>query len=239
MEEAGTMSSRNLHLFSVKDELTASLSQNIAKQLQQAIDKKGRASLIVSGGNTPKPLFERLSQIEIAWEKVTVGLCDERWLAPSHDESNENLVRTHLLQNKASRAKFVGMYTAAKRAEEAQKECSQRIKEQLLPFDVLLLGMGNDGHTASLFPQNEKLDQAFALDSEALCLAIAPDSAPHMRMSLTLKAIVSAEHLYLHFEGEEKLALYYEAIEETDWHKMPICAVLHQDIKDVEVYCYE
>jgi 6-phosphogluconolactonase len=238
MAGAGTMS-RHLHLFSAQDELSATLSQNIARELQQAIDKRGRASLIVSGGNTPKPLFEKLSQIEIAWEKVTVGLCDERWLEPSDDDSNEKLVKTHLLQNRASKARFVGMYTQAKSAKEAEEECSQRIREQLFPFDVLLLGMGNDGHIASLFPDNEKLEEAFDLERKTLCVAIAPDSAPHMRMSLTLGAIVSAEHLYLHFEGVEKLALYYEAIEENDRHKMPVCAVLHQEIKDVEVYCYE
>ena len=231
--------SRHLHLFGAQDELIATLSQNIARDLQQAINKGGRASLIVSGGSTPKPLFERLSQIEIAWEKVTVGLCDERWLQPFDDDSNEKLVKTHLLQNRASQAGFVGMYTQDKSALEAEEECSQRIKEQLFPFDVLLLGMGNDGHTASLFPQNERLNEAFDLSSKALCIAIAPDNAPHMRMSLTLGAIVSAKNLYLHFEGAEKLALYYETIEETDWHKMPVCAVLHQEIKDVEVYCYE
>lgn len=195
--------------------------------------------MIVSGGNTPKPLFEKLSQIEIEWEKVTVGLCDERWLEPWEDDSNEKLVKSCLLQNKASKAGFVGMYMQYSRAEEAEEACSQRIREQLFPFDVVLLGMGNDGHTASLFPQNKRLDEAFDLNNKALCIAIAPQSTPHMRMSLTLGAILSAEHLYLHFEGAQKLELYYEAIEENDRHKMPICAVLNQEINDVEVYCYE
>ena len=100
----------------------------------------------------------------------------------------------------------------------------------------LYLGMGEDAHTASLFPYNEKLSEAFDLENEALCIAITPQSAPHIRMSLTLRALLSVKHLYLHFEGEKKRAVFEEALENGDHYAMPIRSVLHQDINDIEVY---
>ncbi len=228
--------SRHLHAFGGQDALAEALSRRIAGQLQEAVDEKGKASLIVSGGSTPKPLFEKLRRTEIAWEKVTIGLCDERWVDPSHEESNEKFVKTHLLQERASSATFVGMYNDTMAAQEAEHACSETIRKTLYPFDVLILGMGNDAHTASLFPENPKLEKAFDPDNRELCIAIEPESAPHVRMSLTLAAILSARHLYLHFEGREKQAVYRKAVEGEDRYKMPIRSVLHQNITDVEVY---
>lgn len=105
-----------------------------------------------------------------------------------------------------------------------------------MPIDVLILGMGGDAHTASLFPNNVKLEEAFDLAREDLCIAIEPDSAPFMRMSLTLRALLSARHIYLHFEGEEKRKVYEEAMNGEDQHEMPIRSVLNQELKDIEVF---
>jgi len=235
MAGVGTMS-RKVHVFSAQDDLIATLSQSIIEALEEAIEAKGKASLLVSGGSTPKPLFKKLREVSLDWEKVSVGLCDERWVSSSHEESNENLVKTHLLQGKASKATFVGMYTEETDIQAAESLCEKKMKEALFPFDVLILGMGSDAHTASLFPENVKLDKAFDLDSEDLCIAIEPTTAPYMRMSLTRSAILSAKNIYLHFEGLEKLTMYEEAIAGDDMYKMPIRSVLNQDIKDVEVY---
>jgi len=217
-------------------ELIEMLSKRIASQLKEAIRTKGKATLIVSGGSTPIPLFKRLSEIPLRWENVTVGLCDERWLPISDEASNENLVKRYLLQGEASKARFVGMYIKETDILDAEILCEKKIKEALLPFDVVVLGMGSDAHTASLFPENIKLDKAFDLGKKALCISIEPTTAPYMRMSLTRQAILSATHIYLHFEGQEKLSVYKEAISGDDMYKMPIRSVLNQDIKDVEVY---
>jgi len=229
----------HFHTFKTTHELIENLSKNISQQLQDAIDKNGKASLLVSGGNTPKPLFEKLSLSEIEWEKVTVGLCDERWVSASHGDSNEKLVRENLLQNNALIATFVGMYNEDLPPKAAEDACSEKIRAKLYPFDVLVLGMGSDGHTASLFPKNSKLQKAFDINNDALCIAIKPDNAPHIRMSLTRAAILSASHLYLHLEGAQKLKVYEEALNGDDLHEMPICAILHQNIKDLEVYYHE
>lgn len=235
MEGVGTMSNVE-HKFKKQEDLVTALTQSIVKNLQEAIEKYGKASLIVSGGSTPKPLFKKLRQVPIAWEKVTVGLCDERWLPFLHEESNENFVKRYLLQEQASRATFVGMYQEGLEAEEAETICSEQMHASLFPFDVVVLGMGTDAHTASLFPNNVKLEQAFDFGNDNLCIALEPTTAPYMRMSLTREAILSANNLYLHFEGEEKQTIYQEAIEEDDMYEMPICSILNQNIQNVEVY---
>ncbi len=230
------MMSRVLHSFQTQESLVEALSLSIIKDLQEAIDERGNASLIVSGGSTPKPLFQKLSTLPLAWEKVSVGLCDERWIPSCNEDSNAHLVKTYLLQDKASTVTFVGMYEEGCDAPEAEKQCSQKIKEKLFPFDVLILGMGNDAHTASLFPHNVKLEEAFDLAREEFCIAIEPTDAPYMRMSLTPRAILSAKHIYLHFEGREKQAVYAEVIAGDDSYAMPVRTILTQNDKQIEVY---
>lgn len=237
MVGAGMMNGNiHFHDFTTKTDLVEKLAQSITQNLEEAIMQNNQASLIVSGGNTPKPLFEKLRQIDISWEKVTIGLCDERWVNPTHQESNEHLVKTYLLQDAAAKANFVGMYIKCMDPSSAQEQCHQHIKQTLYPFDVVILGMGTDAHTASLFPENSKLDEGFDMQNPSLCIAITPDTAPHMRMSLTLPAILSANHLYLHFEGKEKLNVYQEALQGKDMYTMPIRSILHQQQKDIEVY---
>ena len=227
--------SRSEYAFSKQSDLIEALSQSILERLQEAIETRGKASLLVSGGSTPKPLFEKLKQAPLDWEKVSISLCDERWVPSSHEDSNEQFVKTYLMQEKASKANFVGMYKDGMDACKAEEACSLDMQE-LAPFDIVILGMGADAHTASLFPENEKLKEAFDLQNQNLCISIEPKTAPHMRMSLTLSAILSAEHLYLHFEGKEKLAVYDKAVSGEDKYMMPIRSVLNQDIKDIEVY---
>lgn len=224
------------HAFSKQEDLLEALSQSILSQLEDAIISKAKATLLVSGGSTPKPLLKKLSQADIAWDKVSVGLCDERWVSSSHEDSNEKLVKTYLLKDRAAKARFVSMYEEGKSAKQAENSCSAKIVQELYPFDVVILGMGSDAHTASLFPNNSQLSKAFNREEKQLCISVEPQTAPHSRMSLTLGAILSASHLYLHFEGAQKLAVYKKAIVENDPYKMPISSVLNQDIKDVEVY---
>ena len=230
------MMSRVVHAFSDQESLIEALSQSILANLQKAIDETGKASLLVSGGSTPKPLFERLRKTVFDWDKVTVGLCDERWVDTSKEESNEHLVKKYLLQEEAAKAHFVGMYCEDTDIYSAQKLCSKKMKEMLYPFDVLILGMGSDAHTASLFPENIKLEEAYNLKNENFCITIEPTTAPFLRMSLTLRAILSAKHIYIHFEGEEKIAVYQEAINGEDIYSMPIRSVLNQEIKEIEVF---
>lgn len=230
------MMSRVEHAFSDQETLIEALSQSIVANLQKAIDERGKASLLVSGGSTPKPLFEKLRKTVLDWDKVSVGLCDERWVDVSKEESNEHFVKKYLLQEEAAKAHFIGMYCKDTDLYNAQKLCSKKMKEILFPFDIIILGMGSDAHTASLFPENAKLEEAFNLKNENFCITIEPTTAPFSRMSLTLRAILSAKHIYIHFEGEEKIAVYEEAIAGEDIYTMPIRSVLNQDMKEIEVF---
>lgn len=228
------MNNLNFHRFEDEEKLAFSLAQSIVDHLNKAIAEKGSASLIVSGGSTPKKLFKALSTMDIEWDKIKIGLCDERLVKPTHNDSNEKLVRETLLTGYAAKATFISMIGDSLEVDET--DCSRRIKSSLAPFDVIVLGMGEDAHTASLFPNNPKLNKAYDLARENICITIQPQHAPHKRISLTLGAILSAHHVYLHFQGESKLNVYTEALQGTDTFTMPIRAIINQTDKTIEVY---
>jgi len=164
--------------------MIAALAGQVADLLRAGIRERGRASLVVSGGSTPIPVFAALSELTLAWEQVTITLADERWLDPASADSNEHLVRQHLLQNQAAAARFVGLKNGAATAAQGEKECGARLALLPRPFDVLILGMGNDGHTASLFPEAARLKSALSLDSGQLCMAITPPAAPQRAVGI-------------------------------------------------------
>lgn len=225
----------NNKFFQTQTALIDELSKNIIANLENAININGEASLLVSGGSTPKPLFKKLSESDIAWYKVTIALCDERWVPNNHKDSNEKFVKELLLVGFAKEAKFIPMYQEGVNIEDAQQICSDIYKNELFPFDVIILGMGSDGHTASLFPNNIKLEESFN-DETKLCIYMEPDTAPHKRMSLTKNAILSSNNIYLHFEGEEKQAVYKKVLDGIDKNEMPISSIINQNKKSIEVY---
>lgn len=222
--------------FKDSDTLVAVLAAQVAELLRSAIKERGRASLVVSGGSTPVPFFAALSELVLDWGKVVITLADERWVDPAAADSNEHLVRLHLLQNRAALASFVGLKTVSATAVQGEKECAERLALLPRPFDALILGMGNDGHTASLFPQATRLGEALALDSGKLCMAITPPVAPHERMTLTLPALLHSRQIILHLVGPDKRAVYERALANGPVEEMPIRAVLGQTTSPVTVF---
>lgn len=216
--------------------LVAALAGQVADLLRDGIRERGEASLVVSGGSTPVPFFAALSALALDWKQVAVTLADERWVDPTDADSNERLVRQHLLQNQAAAARFVGLKNEALSAIQGEKECEDRLALLPRPFDVLILGMGNDGHTASLFPQATRLSEALNMDSGMLCLAITPPAAPHERMSLTLPALLQSRQIILHLVGPGKRAVYERALADGPVAEMPIRAVLGQTAAPVTVF---
>lgn len=216
--------------------LVAGLAAQVAELLRAGIKERGRASLVVSGGSTPVVFFAALSELALDWKQVVITLADERWVDPAEADSNEHLVRQHLLQNRAAMARFVGLKTGAATAVQGEKECGDRLALVPRPFDVLILGMGNDGHTASLFPQAARLGEALALESGKLCLAITPPVAPHERMTLTLPALLQSRQIILHIAGADKRAVYERAMADGPVAQMPIRAVLGQTASPVTVF---
>lgn len=230
------MNTTTLCSFDRQEALTAKLVRTVTTALEQGIQRRGRASLVVSGGSTPIPLFQALSQTPFAWNRVHVTLADERWVPPDAPESNEQLVRTHLLQGEAATASFVGLKTEDSTPHQAESTVQRRLAALPRPFDLVLLGMGNDGHTASLFPGSPELDHAIAPSTSITACAITPANAPHLRMTQTLSSLLNSRIIFLHLTGAEKNRVYQQALNGTDSAEMPVRAILHQRQTPVTVY---
>ena len=208
------------------ESLAVDLSQNIGKILNESIKMKGRASLAVSGGNTPKPLFEELSLQDLDWSRVDLTLVDDRWVDSDHKDSNELLVKTYLIKNKAFNVNFVPLKNSAQSPKEGIALSESGLKNFELPFDLVILGMGSDGHTASLFPCSDELSAAMDLNTKNTLIATIPKTAPYERISLTAKSIFDAKKVFLHLNGSSKLHTLEKAMILGNSSKMPIYAFL-------------
>ena len=213
------------------ESLDIDLSHRIGQLLTQSITENGCASIAVSGGRTPISLFEELSKLNLEWSKVELTLVDERWVDAKHEDSNELLVRKHLIKNKATQVKFFPIKNSAKSAEEGQILHEQILQQVKLPFDVIILGMGDDGHTASLFPCCKELTQAMDPNNKQKCIVTKPKNAPYERISLTFSTIIKAKQLILHLSGSSKLQTFEFAMTLRDAKKMPIYAFMEQPLK--------
>ena len=218
----------------------AALSHDIALRLRNAIEQKGSAVLSVSGGKSPIALFEHLSKQPIDWSRVWITLVDERCVPCTHPASNALLVRTHLCQHLAAKANFIPMVTLAQAPLPSATALAHTASQALAGVpaaDVMVLGMGEDGHTASLFPQAPNLTQALDLQTEALCLPIElanpPENAPYARITQTLRHLLASRHVILPLTGATKLAVLAQALSQAphlsqSTPSLPIAYVLHQ-----------
>ena len=213
--------------FDTYQALDQALAEAVAARLQTAVNEKGRASLVVSGGSTPLGMFALLSQQALAWEQVTITLADERCVPADHPDSNEKLVREKLLVNNAGAARFVSLLLP-----DVEKQL-----QEIGKFDLVILGMGADGHTASLFPKAGNISAGLDLTTDKQCLLIDPVTAPHQRVSLTLKKLLHSEAVIIHITGNEKLAVLGRAkILPEPQAALPISAVIKQQQVPVILY---
>jgi len=233
MGEVGMKNNYKFYSFKSSKELVEELATRIIRDLQKAIDLKQSALLAVSGGSTPKKLFKKLSQMNFPWHKVTVTLVDERWVETYDSDSNEKLVRETLLQNKASVAKFIPLKNVVTHHKDACLVTNYRFKK-IDEIDVVVLGMGNDGHTASYFPNTQELDNA--LETKEKCCPTTANAQPFHRMTLTRSFLLTAKSLILHIEGEVKKTVFDMAAKSSDCHKMPIIAMMQEKTPVLEVY---
>ncbi|MCP1674888.1 6-phosphogluconolactonase [Natronocella acetinitrilica] len=224
------------HRFKDRNSLAGALAADVCDWLGTGLSARPRASLIVSGGSTPLPLFHALRDKPLAWERIDVTLADERWVSPDHADSNERLVRQELLQAKAAAARFIPLKTTAATPEQGLSECEARLDDLPRPLDVVILGMGGDGHTASLFPGSEALAKGLDPEGIARCVACTPGTAPYPRLSLSISTLLNARRVVLHIVGADKWAVYRQACEAGEPSSLPIRAVLHQNRVQVDVY---
>ena len=227
------------HICNSAAELAWQLADTVAQRLHLAINLRGHAVLAVSGGKSPSALFEALRVLPLEWQRVTVLLVDERCVPHDHADSNTTLVRRHLLQDAASSATFVPFFDelpdtldepALIRLVDA---ANRRRATQPWPMDMAVLGMGDDGHTASLFPGAPGLNQA--LYSSGPVAWVRPATAPHARLTLTLPALLATRELALSISGASKLAVFQQARLGAD-EALPVSLVLNQHQTPVSVW---
>jgi len=194
---------------SSRDEAADFAARMAVGVLSAAIEESGKASFMVSGGSTPAPVFDRLAQTDMAWSRVTVGLVDERWVSPVDPGSNEQLMRRHLLTAKAGAAGFVPMKTFAQTAAAAVADRNLAYGPHSDPIDLILLGMGKDGHTASWFPKAGGLKGAMHAKPGEFVAAIDATGCPVAgdvteRLTLTGPTIIDSDAAILLIFGDEK-----------------------------------
>ncbi len=200
-------------IFATRDELADTLTRDVAAALAEVMARKGHAVLAVSGGTTPALFFSRLSQAKIDWSNVTVTLVDERQVPEESPRSNAALLRKTLLVNDAATTRFVPLFR-------------NEAEAAALSLDVVVLGMGTDGHTASFFPGGDTLAEVIDPYTEKSLITITAPGSGEPRLTYTLPKLLAASSLCLHIEGEEKLRVLEEALSGDNAHAMPIRAVL-------------
>ncbi len=229
------------HFFDDKDSLFAALSTDCQARLKQALLSQSKVSLLASGGSSPSPLYKVLSDADLDWSRVDVALVDERWVDEDHTGSNTALVKKTLLRSNAAAANFVAMKNVSETALDGLPTCEQSYQGLAQPFALTILGMGPDGHTASLFPNAQGLERALDLQETSLCSAITASASDVTgalveRMSLSLNGLLKSDRIHLLITGQEKLDVYKRAIEAADVHLTPVSAILQQQQIPVEVY---
>ena len=223
--------------FEHRADLTAALAAEIARRLTAGVAEHGAASLVATGGSTPAPLYQALRQIPAPWDRVTVTLSDERWVGLDDPASNEAMVRRSLLQDHAAPARLVGLKTDAPSPALALAALEPALAALPHPFDVLVLGMGEDGHVASLFPHAAELETALdAARPQLACAVNRPDAAGAAdRVSLTLRALLDARWIAILILGQAKLDAYRRVAGE-EVAAAPVQAILKQSNVPVEIW---
>ncbi len=223
-----------LHRAADPASLAVEVAQAVEAGLRQALAERGQATLIVSGGSTPVPMWQHLSMAQLDWTLVTITLADERWVPVDDPASNEGLVRRHLLRNEAAWARWVPLYNGKATPQEAQPAVEARMSTIQWPADVVVLGMGGDGHTASWFP-GRVMDAGWQAHCAAVDTPLAPN-VPVPRMTLTPRTLLDARHMLLHLTGADKEPVLARALTPGNAVDLPVRRALHESKATCHVY---
>jgi 6-phosphogluconolactonase len=225
-----------LQRFGTVREASQALATQVATALRSGLAQRPSASLAVPGGRTPVPLFHALREAEVDWARVDVTLTDERWVTESDPASNAALVRRELLQGRAAAARLHPLHDGSAAADAAAASVWQSLTTLARPFDAVVLGMGDDGHFASLFPESPGLSAALDPVAPPACVAMLAPSEPASRISLNLAALLQTRRLFLFITGAHKRDLLLAATRRAGEPQLPVAAVLAQRVPMPEVY---
>jgi len=218
--------------------LAKALAARIADDLRTAIAQTHTATLAVSGGTTPQRFLEALRQQPLEWSRLTITLADERWVPRTNPRSNERMVRATLLRDQAAQAGFVPLYADAPTPEAGLATVAASVGTLALPFAAVVLGLGDDGHCASLFADGDHIAQALDPTGVERVLPMRSPSAAEARITLTLPALIATRRLYLHIQGADKLQVLRRVLAgEGALQYSPLRAILHRAAVPLNVYC--
>ncbi|MBX2849374.1 MAG: 6-phosphogluconolactonase [Acidiferrobacterales bacterium] len=229
---------------STPERLANQLADDIAMQVNLAIKAKGFATMALSGGATPMLMFEALSKCEIAWDKVVITLVDERCVDEQHVLSNAKFIKTKLLDVLPEQPKFIPLYYSelenvddiffkviANYCEATGSEI-----DNLAALDVVVLGMGGDGHTASYFPDADNIDLLIDPDTQEYLFSSESVSTQVPRITWSLRMLLNTQMLALHFTGKAKKEVFKRAAEKGDISEIPVRTAIFQDSARLKVY---
>lgn len=217
--------------FATQASCNEALNLAFLTELKTLLAQKDKAIFALSGGKSPQIFLQNLSQQEFAWNKCTISLVDERVASPTHEDSNAAFIRKNFLQNSAQRANFIPLL---ENANENLESLVQKANASFIQPDFALLGMGLDGHTASLFLDAKEFNKA--LKTEQNIIATSPTKAPHKRLSMSLASLEKCKKLFLLIAGKDKGKVFKEACENLE---LPISYILHSRKVQCDVYYYE
>jgi 6-phosphogluconolactonase len=222
------------NLFDSREEASIAAAAHISRALARRLDAQGEASVVVSGGTTPAGVFAELSRTTLAWPDVHVILSDERWVPADHADSNEMLVRETLLTGQAKDATLLPVYKAGTDIGQRCEELNEELLQAPFPFACALLGMGEDGHFASLFPDAGNLAEGLDAESSRLYIPVNTTASQHARVSLTLSALSRSDEILLLIFGAAKREVYEAA--KRDANGYPVSHLLRQKRAPVHLY---
>lgn len=220
------------HFYETRLEASTAAADRIAELLANRLDHNGNASIVVSGGTSPRQCMAALANAPLDWQRVQVTLSDERWVPPEHDDSNEKLVREALLTGPAAAATLLPVYADGVSPEERCEQLQDPLP--VLPFSCSLVGIGTDGHFASLFPDAAQLELGLDVESGRLYVPVTTTASPHPRISMTLAGISRSDEIALLFFGEEKLEVYRQAKVSSNGY--PLSRLLRQKRAPVRLF---
>lgn len=220
--------------FAHPQDLTVTVAARLWELIDEAVSADGQASLVLAGGSTPVPIYNTLRELPLPWDTLRLCLSDERWVDVSDAASNEGMLRRELFSDPSQHGRLISL---ARRSDDIEADAAaveRELASSERPWDTVILGMGADGHTASLFPAAPGLEQA--LTSHRRCVPVVPQAAAHARLTLTLPELLNSRRILLLLSGAQKWQVYQEAIAGEDVAAMPVRAVLHQTKTPVDVY---
>ncbi|WP_189399252.1 6-phosphogluconolactonase [Arenicella chitinivorans] len=231
------------HQGSDADSLADNLAGELVVKLSEAIARNGIAVMALSGGSTPKPLFKALADHDVDWSKVVITLVDERWVPETHELSNAAFMHRYLLDALPDSVRFVPLYQPAQSVVASYSAvlgnycvATSSSMDAPRPFDIVILGMGGDGHTASFFPDADNVAELVDPASSSLLLTCESPTTQVPRITWSLPALLNTQFLALHFTGAEKRRVFEQACAGTDATELPIRSAIFQQQIPLQVY---